>query len=77
MSYELRDKRSRKPSSRHPQVNIANYIPFGLIISITIRYVDDSVSPEEIMKKFEELEAIQKKKADIAKAVRLDAEYHF
>ena len=29
------------------------------------------------MKKFEELEAIQKKKADIAKAVCLDADHHF
>ncbi|KAK8801249.1 hypothetical protein WA171_004396 [Blastocystis sp. BT1] len=57
MSYELRDKRSRRPSSRHPHVNVANYIP----------YVDDSVSPEEIMKKFEELEAMQKKKAAQAK----------
>ena len=77
MSYELRDKRSRKPSSRHPQVNIANYIPYDSLFGITIRYVDDSVSPEEIMKKFEELEAIQKKKADIAKAVRLRAGHHF
>ena len=33
------------------------------------RYVDDSVSPEEIMKKFEELDAIQKKKAEMAKVV--------
>ena len=33
------------------------------------RYVDDSVSPEEIMKKFEELDAIQKKKAELAKTV--------
>ena len=32
-------------------------------------YVDDSVSPEEIMKKFEQLEEIQKKKAEMAKAV--------
>jgi len=32
-----------------------------------VRYVDDSVSPEEIMKKFEELEAMQKKKAAQAK----------
>ena len=77
MSYELRDRRRSKPSSRHPQENIDNYIPFDLVIGITTRYVDDSVSPEEIMKKFEELEAIQKKKADIAKAVCLDADHHF
>lgn len=36
------------------------------------RYVDDSVSPEEIMKKFEELEAIQKKKAEQAKVLSVD-----
>ena len=77
MSYELRDKRSRKPSSRHPQVNIANYIPYVLFLIISLRYVDDSVSPEEIMKKFEELEAIQKKKADNAKAVRSYCSLHF
>ena len=69
MSYELRDKRSRKPSSRHPRINVANYIPSFWFVCVISSYVDDSVSPEEIMKKFEELEQMQKKKAESAREV--------
>ena len=54
MSYRLRKKKERKQTARYPAVDKSLYLP----------YVNDSETPEEIMKKFEALEEFQKRKAE-------------